>query len=185
MTASSRDPVMVARAARRLIQSGDWQQRIANDPRTKVMMSLKAKMPWAVGHLPVDGLVALTKESGCHWCAAVVQRLPDRPELEHTEANLALLGEGCQGCRTRWEAAAVADREAAHVDQLVAAGFRPQAAANLRTPEQVADYTRRLRGLETAKLPPRPRPSASSARRRRNSDPPYYIRGSWPAEGTR
>ena len=106
MTLSSRDPVTMARAARRLVQSGDWERQIARDDQTKVLMSLKARMPWAVGHLPVDGLVALTKApppGGCSWCAAFVQRAPDKPELARTETTIALLGEGCTRCRQRWE----------------------------------------------------------------------------------
>jgi hypothetical protein len=106
MTLSSRDPVAVARAARRLIHSGDWRQQIANDDRTKVLMSLKARMPWAVGLLPVDGLLALTKELGpgrCGWCAAKMVRSLDQPELPRNETTIALLGAACADCRQRWE----------------------------------------------------------------------------------
>jgi hypothetical protein len=162
---SSRDPIAAAKASKRLVQAGEWQRLPGRDDQTKILLAIKSKIPWALGQVPVDGLLALTKQpppGGCSWCSQVVVRTP-KPELERTEANLALLGGGCTSCRVRWEAAAVAAREAAHIDQLVAAGFRPQAAANLRTPEQVAAYTRSLRALENAKPPPRPSRSRSTA----------------------
>jgi hypothetical protein len=103
---SSRDPVAVARAAKRLVQSGDWRRQIAQDDKVKILMSLKARLPFAIGVLPVDGLVALTKQpppGGCHWCACFVQRAPDKTELERNETNLALLGQGCRSCQARWQ----------------------------------------------------------------------------------
>jgi hypothetical protein len=135
---SSRDPVTVARAAKRLVQSGHWQRQIAKDPRTKVAMSLKSQMPWAVGLVHLDALAALTKEVApgtCHWDAARIVRGPGQPELEPTEANLILLGRGCSRCRTRWTTAEVAARE--HRDLTQIAGGQPLTAA--------------IRGLESAR----------------------------------
>jgi hypothetical protein len=122
---SSRDPITVAKAAKQLIWSGDWQRQIANDTKTKVMMSLKARMPWAVGLVHPDALVAITKEVSpgtCHWCALLLVRGPGEPELERSEANRVILGEGCQRCRTRWAAAAVAAREGEDLEMLTAGG---------------------------------------------------------------
>jgi hypothetical protein len=122
---SSRDPVTVARAAKQLIWSGHWQTQIASDDRTKVMMSLKARMPWAVGHVHVDALTAITKQVApgtCHWDAALLVRGPGEPELPRTEANLVLLGKGCQRCRLRWATAEAAQGEREHLDQLTAGG---------------------------------------------------------------
>jgi hypothetical protein len=113
---SSRDPITVARVAKRLIQSGHWEQQAGRDDRTKVMLSLRSRLPGPMlpvvaEHLPVAALVALTKApppGGCHWCAAVIQRAPE-PELERTPATVALLGQGCASCQQRW---AVAGRAA-------------------------------------------------------------------------
>jgi hypothetical protein len=135
---SSRDPVTVAKAAKQLIWSGDWERQIANDVETKVMMSLKARMPWAVGLVHPDALVAVTKAVApgtCHWDAAMIVRGPGQPELERTPANRVLLGEGCQRCRTRWATAEVAAREGEDLAQI--AGGAPLSAA--------------VRGLESAR----------------------------------
>jgi hypothetical protein len=114
---SSRDPVTVARSVKALIQSGDWERQVGRDAQTKVMLSLKSRLPLSVlstvvEHLPVSALVALTKQPpspGCHWCAAVIQRGLGESELPRNEALLALLGRGCDRCQQRW---AVADRAA-------------------------------------------------------------------------
>jgi hypothetical protein len=105
---SSRDPVTVARAAKQLVWSGHWRTQIANDDQTKILMSLKARMPWALGLVHPDALVAIAREvtgGTCHWDALLLVRGPGKPELERSEANRVLLGEGCQRCRTRWAAA--------------------------------------------------------------------------------
>jgi hypothetical protein len=131
---SSRNPVTVAKAAKALIQSGHWERQIANDVQTKVLMSLKARMPWAVGLVHADALVALTKEVApgtCHWDAARIVRGLGEPELERSEANRVLLGEGCQRCRTRWAAAEVAERERSSLEQIAADGSLVAAAAGL------------------------------------------------------
>jgi hypothetical protein len=122
---SSRDPVVIARAAKQLIWSGHWQRQIANDDRTKVAMSLKNRLPWAVGHVHLDALYALTKEVApgcCHWCALRVVRGPGQAELERSEANRVLLGEGCQRCRLRWATAEAAQAEREHLEMLTAGG---------------------------------------------------------------
>jgi hypothetical protein len=112
-----RDPVMVAREARRLIQSGDWQRLPAASDRKRILALLQARLPAALGLLPLAGLYALGKQppaGGCHWCAALVQVLPDRLELERTPITLALLGDGCNRCQARWQVDA---RVAALVDE--------------------------------------------------------------------
>jgi hypothetical protein len=131
---SSRDPVVAAKAAKQLVWSGHWRRQIASDDATKVMMSLKARMPWAVGLVHADALVALTKEVApgtCHWDAARIARGLGEPELERSEANRVLLGEGCQRCRTRWAAAEVAERERSSLEQIAAGGSLVAAAAGL------------------------------------------------------
>jgi hypothetical protein len=144
---SSRDPVVLNRAAKQLIQSGHWRRQIANDDRLKVLMSLKARLPFAVGHIHVDGMLALTKrpEPGCcYWCSALMIRDPDLPELVRDAANFALLGPGCQRCRTRWETAAVAAREQA----LQAAGYRRLQDGRLQAPN--GEVRLRRVGVQTA-----------------------------------
>jgi hypothetical protein len=156
---SSRDPVAVARAAKLLVQDEEWRNLPAPDDRAKIAMALGSRLPFALLTLPpgsLDALAAVGRElagGACNWCAAAAIRMPE-PELPRDEVFSAILGKPCGSCRTRWETAAVATREKVHVDQLVAAGFRPVAAANLRTPEQVATYTSSLRSLTAAKLPP-------------------------------
>lgn len=165
---SSRDPVAVTKAAKQLVQAGKWRTLPGRDDRAKILTALKDRLPFALGLVQVDALVALAKQppsGGCYWCSALVQRLPDRPELERTADTVAALGEGCATCRARWAAAAVAQQEAAHVAALVAAGFRPEAAAHLRTAEQVSEHTRSLRSLGSAKPPPRPQPPYYGSRR--------------------
>jgi hypothetical protein len=191
---SSRDPVTVAKAAKILVQTGDWRTLPGPDDKTRILTALKSRLPFALGQVPIDALVALAKvppPGGCYWCSALVQRTPG-PELARDEVTIALLGDGCQRCRIRWAAAEVAAREQAYTAGLVAAGFRPIAAGRLRTPEQVDAYTRRLRSLESAKLPPRtptrwPPQPAATAIRRRLSDPPNYLRRPirWPADAQR
>jgi hypothetical protein len=173
MTLSSRDPIVVTEAAKRLVQAGQWRTLPGRDDKSKILLALKSRLPFALTTGPhIDALVALGKELDpsrpmCHWCAAAVVRTP-KPELPRNEINRVALGTPCTDCEARWEQAEVEAREAAHIGQLVAAGFRPEAAKNLRTPEQVTDYTRQLRWLETAKLPPRPQPSATPTL------PPFY-----------
>jgi hypothetical protein len=131
---SSRDPVTVAKAAKQLIWSGDWERQIANDTKAKIMMSLKARMPWAVGLVHPDALVAITKAVApgcCHWCALLLVRGPGESELERSEANRVLLGEGCRRCRARWAAAEVAEREHADLEQIAAGGSLVAAADGL------------------------------------------------------
>jgi hypothetical protein len=111
MPRSSRDPVTVARSAKVVIQSGHWRRQAGRDDRTKILLSLRTRLPGpmlpvAAEHLPVAALTALTKQpppGGCHWCAALIQRTPE-PELERTPATLALLGNGCARCQRRWAA---------------------------------------------------------------------------------
>jgi hypothetical protein len=50
-------------------------------------------------------------------------------------------------------AAAVAQREREHTDALIAAGFRPQAAATLREPEEIRRRSAAIRALQDARPP--------------------------------
>jgi hypothetical protein len=121
---SSRDPIAVNRAARAMVQSATWQKQIAQSDRVKLLMERRARLPFAAGLVHVDGLLALAMgpppPNCCYWCQALLVRDLGIPELPRDPANFALLGPGCQRCRTRWETAAVAARERA----LQAAGIR-------------------------------------------------------------
>ena len=171
MTRASQNLISAAKAARQLVLAGRWRTLPTRDTEAKIRMALRSRRPWVLPLLPtdaMDALVALGQPGGrCGWCHAPAG-------LPRNEVTSAILGDGCTSCRVAWEAAAAAVRERPHVRQLVAAGFRPEAAANLRTPEQIADYTRRLRVLDRAKLPPRPIP-----------EPAYYQRRPWPAGAVR
>jgi hypothetical protein len=77
----------------------------ACDDQARILTALKSRMPYALQQLPLDGVVALGKAPGpgrCHWCAALLVRGLDQPELPGDEINLALLGNGCADCRQRW-----------------------------------------------------------------------------------
>jgi hypothetical protein len=184
---SSRDPVTVAKAAKQLIQSGHWQQQAGRDDRTKVLISLQSRLPFAVGQLPVDALVALTKQpppGGCHWCAALLQVVPDRPELDRTPVTLALLGEGCQRCRHRWQ---VDERVVDLVDE--AREQARQAAGRPRPPEPLVAATPPPPASATRppEVPPRsfqPSPWPPPVQPTRIPDPRYYTRRPWPPEDT-
>ena len=133
--------------------------------RDRQLIALVAERhPGAVETLGEPAITALLREPApglCAWdCARLLAAASGEPPPAPTTSRRALLGPQCTGCRIQVQVERAAAAERAHVAGLVAAGFRPEAAANLRTPEQVADYTRRLRGLENATLPPRPRPAA-------------------------
>jgi hypothetical protein len=179
-----RDPILVAREARRLIQSGHWQRLGANSDREKILTLLRARLPAALSLVPTAALFALGKQppaGGCHWCAALVQQLPDRAELDRTPVNLALLGEGCRRCQHRWQVDA---RVAALIDE--AREEARLAAGRPRTPEQdVTAPTASLPPL-TAATPPyyQRRPWPPPVQPARVPDPHYYTRLPWPPEDT-
>jgi hypothetical protein len=170
-----RDPVLVAVEARRLIQSGVWQRLAASSDHERILTMLRARLPAALGLLPTAALFALGKQpppGGCHWCSALVQRLPDLPELDRTPATLALLGEGCRRCQHRWQVDA---RVAALIDE--AREEARLAAGTPRTPEQDLP-------APTASLPPLPATTPPPTPARRVPDPHYYTRLPWPPEDT-
>jgi hypothetical protein len=159
MTPSSRNPIAAAKAAKALVQQGAWRTLPPRDDKAKIAMALSSRLPWVLRlGIPLDALVAVGKGGNCYWCNAPAG-------LQRDEVTTTILGPGCGGCQVAEAAADVLVREREHVRQLVAAGFKPEATRNLRTPEQVDDYTRRLRALNAAKLPPR-----------RPADPAYYQR---------
>jgi hypothetical protein len=173
---SSRDPVVLARAGKQLIQSGHWEQQIARDDQTKVLMSLKTRLPFAVGKLPTDALVALTKApppGGCAWCCCFIQRAPDKPELDRNEVTVALLGQGCARCQRRWQMdARVAELvEEAREEARLAAATPPPPEQDLPVPPA---------SLPALVAAPTPAPA------RRVPDPDYYTPQPrpWPAEDT-
>jgi hypothetical protein len=186
MTLSSRDPVLVARAARRLIQSGHWRSQIGRDDKAKILVSLHSRLPFAVGHLPLDALVALAKKppaGGCAWCSALVQRVPDKPELERNETTVALLGEPCARCRRRHLAAEVAQRERGHLDQLAAAGLSPMVFRHLRTSGQVLAHAAEMHLLRATRAAAT---SPSTGRRRGRGPAPTAATGFlWAVPGRR
>jgi hypothetical protein len=115
--------VVVAKAAKQLVQAGDW--RTLPGPRRPDQDPDGPPGPGAVhvGHLAVDAPVALGKQpppGGCHWCAALIQRSPDKPKLDRTPTTLALLGTGCRQCRPRWRV----DEPAAELVAAAHAGSR-------------------------------------------------------------
>jgi hypothetical protein len=130
--------VVVARAARRLIQDGHWQRIPTGSDRTRILAVLQARLPAALGLLPPAGLFALGKQpppGGCAWCCALVQTLPDRPELDCTPVNVALLGQGCERCRRRWRLDA---RIAAVITETAAAGVLARRSSPPATPALAA-----------------------------------------------
>jgi hypothetical protein len=171
-----RDPILVAREARRLIQDGAWARLPANSDPEKILTMLKARLPAALGLLPTAGLFALGQQpppGGCHWCAALVQRLPDLPELDRTPVNLALLGQGCRRCQRRWQ---VDQRVAELIERAVEEARL--AAGRARTPKPLAA------AAPTASLPPPAVATPPPAPARKVPDPHYYTRRPWPPEDT-
>jgi len=144
--------VELAGVVRRHVLTAFSQTSLTGDRRNKLLLAqVKNRWPTAVDTFGSDAIVAVAGRppDGCSWC--VLDPMPTP-----TAALRALLGSMCKDCRVRADAQPIAEREAEHVNGLVAAGFRPQAAANLRTPDQVADYKRRLDSLSRAKIPLRP-----------------------------
>jgi hypothetical protein len=177
VTMTSRDPAKVARAARLLVQSGAWRDQLGRTTREKVLLSLHGRMRWAIPLLPVDALVALTRQppaGGCHWCVAAIERFPER-ELAHDDpATMALLGQPCATCRRRHAAAEVARRERGHLDQLTAAGLNPRVFPHLRTSGQVLAHAAELREWRAARAAAAA-PSPAGRRRGRGPTPTGII----------
>lgn len=173
---SVRDPATAVQAARQLMLAGVWRTAPKQgDPVDKAVYTLWVRTPAALavlGRAAVAGLTKPPPAGGCAWCVAAMHAALSfgaDPPPEPNNLTRAFLGSPCGRCRVAHAAAAVAERERGHVDQLVAAGFRPEAAGRLRTPDQVAAYTRSLRSLAAAQPPGRV------------PDPPYYRRGpGWP-----
>jgi hypothetical protein len=159
----------LGRQVRQTVHRHAGRLRGSQDSRDRQMVALVSERhPGAVEQLGETSIAALLREPGpglCSWDAArVLAAASGEPAPAPTESRRALLGAQCASCRIQVQVDRATATERAYVAGLVAAGFRPEAAANLRTPEAIADYTRRLRGLENATLPPRPRPAA----------PPFY-----------
>jgi hypothetical protein len=167
-----------AQVAKRVVLKGEWRTLPARSDRVRILMAVKSQARWALLPLrpgDVDALVALGKEvsSGtCHWDAARIVRGPGKPELERDEVTLALLGQGCQRCRIRWAAAEVAERERAHVRNLVAAGYAPEDAAYQRPGDLRATGAIWPAGKEPSGLTAAARQAA-----RKVPPPSYYIPG--------
>jgi hypothetical protein len=142
--ANPRDPATAALLAKQLIQSGAWRTvPQQGDDTAKAWYYLRVHAPAALSVLPRVVVAALTKQPpspGCHWCSVVVQtRLSFGAEREPApdELLLKVLGNPCSRCRVRHAMAAAAADQRQHIDQVVAAGLRPQAAGRLRSPAQV------------------------------------------------
>jgi hypothetical protein len=132
----------------------------ANHDR-QVLGLVGAQFPKAVAALGCPSILALTRALGpgtCSWCAAAMIAAGDHepaPDLD-SAAHRALLGTPCRRCLTRHQATQVADREASHLDQVVAAGLRPQAAARLRTSAEVQRHAAAVRKLAQSPRPVAP-----------------------------
>jgi hypothetical protein len=157
----TRDPAIAVRSARQLMLAGVWRTAPKQgDPVDKAVYTLRARTPAALavlGRATVAGLTKPPPAGGCAWCVAAMHAALSfgaDPPPELNDSTRAFLGSPCGRCRVALAAAAVAERERGHVDQLVAAGFRPVAAGRLRTPDQVAAYRRSLESLR--RRPPAP-----------------------------
>jgi hypothetical protein len=116
----------------------------------------------AVERFGAENIVALLRVPGlgmCNWCAARVLHAtasPPKPMPTPTPGLSALLGAQCSRCKVAFAAREVADRERDHLDAVTAAGLRPQAAASVRTPEQLARRATAARTTEQARCNPAP-----------------------------
>jgi hypothetical protein len=167
--------VELAGVVRQHVLTAFSQTSLTGDRRDKLLLAqVRNRWPTAVDAFGERAIVAVAGRppDGCSWC--VLDPMPTP-----TAALRRLLGAQCFDCRVRVDAQPIAQRETEHVNGLVAAGFRPQAAANLRTSEQIADYRRRLDALNRAKLPPRAATGVIRPAARKAPDPPYYRRGRW------
>jgi hypothetical protein len=148
--------------------------------RTAISM-VRSQYPATRGLFSDAALAAVLREpqaNTCSWDAyRILATANDEQMPSPSPALQALLGSQCSRCRTYFEAQEVAQREHEHTAGLVAAGFRPEAAGRLRTPEQVDAYTRSLRSLENAKLPPRAPTGAIWSTNQRPKPPSYYRPG--------
>jgi hypothetical protein len=173
------------------------------DRDRQVLGLVGARFPKALASFGRPSILALTRALGpgmCSWCAASVMAAGSHepaPDLD-SAAHRALLGSPCTRCQTRHQAAKVADRERAHLDQVVASGLRPQAAARLRTIEQVQRHAAAIQKLQqdpppvapTGMLwaagpePPEVIAALTAAARRQPPDPAYYRPRPtrWPAD---
>jgi hypothetical protein len=141
---SSRDPIVAARFARRVVRDGKWRSLPHRDDKQKILAAIAAEARWAALALPPEAtelLPALGKDlsqGGCGWCAAAMQRCPE-PEPPRTPVLLALLGQPGQDCCQRRWAMAEAIRASAAAEDLaqLTAGGVPVASA--------------IRGLERAR----------------------------------
>jgi hypothetical protein len=144
---SSRDPLVAARLAKRIVHAGKWRTLPGRDDRARILTAIGSQARWAVLILSseaVDALVALGKEVTpglCHWDAA---RLVRGAPLERDPVTVALLGEGCARCRACWAAAEVAARE--RTDLARVAGGAP-------TMDAVAAVARARRVIGRTPLP--------------------------------
>jgi hypothetical protein len=134
-----------------------WKQGPpVGDDVARAFYFLRTRVPMAAALLSKAAIAALTRPvplGGCNWCVArflSAASLGAWGEPTDDDLHRAFLAGKCARCRVVFAAAAVADRERDHLDQLVAAGFRPVAAGRLRTTDQVAGYAAAIRQLEQA-----------------------------------
>ena len=127
----------------------------------QVLGLVGAQFPKALAAFGRPALLALTRALGpgtCSWCAAAMIAAGGHepaPSLD-SAPHRALLGSPCRRCATRHERAKVAAREADHLDQVVAAGLRPHAAARLRSSAEVKRHAHAIQRLRENPPPPAP-----------------------------
>ena len=154
----------VAGQLRQFLLSGKVASTTVTDGANRdrqVLGLVGARFPKALAAFGRPALLALTRTLGpgaCSWCAASLIAAGDHepaPSLD-SAPHRALLGSSCRRCAGRHERTKVAAREASHLDQVVAAGLRPQAAARLRTAEQVQRHAAGIQRLKENPPPPAP-----------------------------
>jgi hypothetical protein len=169
----ARNDTELAATVRQHVLTAAGRTSLTGDRLDKLILAqVKTRFPRAVDTFGKDAIVALLHrpEGGCSWC-------PRKPVPTATAALRKLLGSMCRGCRIRSDAQPVAQDETRHIAAVVAAGLKPEAAANLRTSEQIADYRRRLEALNRAKLPPRAATGVIRPVTRKTPAPNYYRPG--------
>lgn len=117
-----------------------------------VIAAVKAQYPKAMELLDEATILASTRNLGpkaCSWCAAAQIAGHD---LEVTPARRAALGSMCGRCRGRLEARKVAQREAAHIKAVTAAGLKPEAASRYRSAKLAQRVAAEVETLKRAPL---------------------------------
>jgi hypothetical protein len=164
------DLVKLARRTRTFITDPAKLWTVRYDPERDVLQGVRFHAPDAVDYFGAPAVLAaaLTTGTVCRWCQAFARAATAGKRLPTNEAMLELLGRPCDGC------APVIFRQI--IDGLEAAMAGPFDAPYAGSVD--AGRPRAARDRESARL-------SATGRRSTTSEPSYYQRRPWPAEGTR